>query len=73
MPSEPSSLLNLPPGGRNPCVACGSERVTELTMTVADGSLLSLAACHRCEVRTWKHGETVLELSEVLLRARKQA
>lgn len=41
-------------------------------MTVADGTTLTLVSCHRCEGRTWRDGETVLSLSDVLSRARKQ-
>lgn len=71
--AQPTSLLHLSAHSRTPCTACGSSQVSHLWMTVADGSLLSLASCHRCEGRTWRDGDTALQLSEVLARARKQA
>lgn len=71
--NTPTSLVRRPSHTLTACAHCGSKQVTELSMTVADGSQLNLASCHRCEGRTWKDGQTVLELSEVLVRARKQA
>lgn len=70
---QPTSLLHRQSHPRIPCAICGSTQVSHLSMTVADGSLLSLSSCHRCEGRTWRDGETVLPLSEVLARARKQS
>ncbi len=69
----PSSLVRRPSHTLPACDQCGSRHVTELSMTVADGSLLYLASCHRCEGRTWKDGDAVLTLDEVLARAAKRA
>ncbi len=71
--SDQSSLVSRPSHTLTMCTHCGSNQVTELSMTVADGSLLSLSSCHRCEGRTWREGQTVLALSEVLARAHKRA
>ncbi len=70
--TESRSLVGRPSHTLTICARCGSNRVTELAMTVADGSLLNLASCHRCETRIWKDGALVLSLDEVLGRARKQ-
>ena len=67
------SLVSRPSHTLATCAHCGSNRITELWMTLADGSRVKLASCHLCEVKTWKDGDTVLTLSEVLTRARKQS
>ena len=35
------------------CSSCGSERVTELAMTLTDGTPVRFLSCHRCEERSW--------------------
>ena len=35
------------------CRACGSERVTRISMNLTDGSPVEFTSCHRCEHRTW--------------------
>lgn len=53
------------------CHSCGSGRVTSLSMTLTDGSLVDFASCHQCEGRSWSHGGRQLALASVLDRARK--
>lgn len=66
----PTSLTQ--PGARlMRCPACDSERVTELTMTLTDGSSVDFLSCHRCEHKRWTQGGRALELATVLGKARK--
>lgn len=58
------------------CVSCGSDRVTELSMTLTDGTPVDFISCHRCETKTWRDasGEQATELAvdHVLDKTRKQ-
>ena len=44
------------------CRACGSERVTSISMSLTDGSPVSFTSCHRCEHRTWEDGSAAQRL-----------
>lgn len=62
------------PGARGGacCGACGSDCVTELRMTLTDGTPVSFTSCHRCEHRTWSEiGGDDLPVGKVLRKARK--
>ena len=65
---RPERAGRLAPG----CAACGSERLTEISMTLTDGSRVHFSSCHVCEHRTWRNAqEGALSLDGVLTRARK--
>ena len=68
---QPSSLTK--PGARpdGSCPSCGSGRLTELVMTLTDGTPVTFRSCHNCEHRTWGAEGSTLELSDVLTRATK--
>ncbi len=58
------------------CRACGSVRVTRISLTLTDGSPVQLTSCHRCEYRTWEDsgpGENgaPLPVANILDKARK--
>jgi hypothetical protein len=53
------------------CQACGSTRVTRLTMNLTDGTPVEFTSCHRCEHRTWEHGGDALSVDSVLDRTRR--
>jgi hypothetical protein len=56
------------------CRACGSERVTSISMALTDGSPVEFTSCHRCEHRTWQEQGTsgkVLPVQHVLDKTRK--
>ena len=64
------------PGARSGagCMACGSERVTRIAMSLTDGSPVQFTSCHRCEHRTWEeqgHDGSVLPVAKVLDKTRK--
>jgi hypothetical protein len=53
------------------CAACGSTRVTRLSMNLTDGTPVEFTSCHRCEHRTWEHGGDALSVDSVLDKARR--
>src|SRR6478752_4077202 len=58
------------------CAACESDRVTELAMTLTDGTPVQFVSCRSCEHRSWiaAEGENAgqaLSTAQVLDRARK--
>jgi|APAga8741243762_1050094.scaffolds.fasta_scaffold00002_268 hypothetical protein len=41
------------PVGTAACAACGSDRLTRLRLTLADGTEVTFVSCHACEHRAW--------------------
>jgi hypothetical protein len=78
-PSIPLGSLTQPGHGNlRICAACGSDRVTELSMTLTDGTPVEFVSCHACEHRTWiaapsadQDVPVVLTSDQVLDRTRK--
>jgi hypothetical protein len=76
---EPTPLGSLTqPASRSErrCDACGSDRVTELSMTLTDGTPVLFVSCRACEHRTWNAADgdsivSTLPIAQVLDRARK--
>jgi hypothetical protein len=68
------SLTQLGTGRLPGCRACGSDRVTRLSMRLTDGTPVDFTSCQACEHRTWAAptGE-VLPTADVLERTRKPA
>jgi DNA-directed RNA polymerase subunit M/transcription elongation factor TFIIS len=73
---EPLGSLTQPGArGGAGCEVCGSERVTRISMELADGSPVHFTSCHRCEHRAWtgagdEGDRPVLPVESVLDRAR---
>ena len=65
------SLLTTPASGRATCAACTGTRVTEITMTLTDGSRVDFVSCHACEHRSWTQGGQPLDRPTVLAKAQK--
>jgi hypothetical protein len=59
------------PGGV--CRACGSDRLTRLTMELTDGTAVDFVSCHVCEERVWEHDGHPLDVASVLDRTRRPA
>ena len=55
------------------CSACGSTRITALSMNLTDGTPVDFTSCHVCAHRTWSHGDVELAVTDVLQRTRKVA
>ncbi len=63
------------PGARTgaSCRACGSDRVTRISMNLTDGSPVEFTSCHRCDHRRWTElgSASALPVDRVLDRTRK--
>ncbi len=53
------------------CVRCSGHRVTAITMTLTDGSVVDFASCHSCEHRMWTQSGHALDFDAVLVKAQK--
>ncbi len=65
------SLVTTPARELPSCAACASTRVTAITMTLTDGSVVDFASCHACERKRWSSSGRELDVATVLGRARK--
>jgi hypothetical protein len=65
------SLVTTPASKLGTCATCVSTRITEITMTLTDGSVVDFVSCHACETKTWKQGGKDLDITTVLGKARK--
>jgi hypothetical protein len=65
------SLVTTPVRALAACESCGSTRVTSITMTLTDGSVVDFASCHACERKSWKQEGRTLPISVVLGKAQK--
>lgn len=66
------SLVTTPLRALVPCIACASTRVTSITMTLTDGSIVDFASCHACEHKRWTQEGRELDITTVLGKAHKQ-
>ena len=48
------SLVTTPVRELAVCARCAGPRVTAITMTLTDGSVVDFASCHGCEHKTWR-------------------
>jgi hypothetical protein len=53
------------------CPECGDGRLTELTMTLTDGTDVEFTACQHCETRSWRSAGESMTMAEVLERTRR--
>ncbi|HVA61317.1 MAG TPA: hypothetical protein VNG13_12400 [Mycobacteriales bacterium] len=53
------------------CASCASSRLTELAMTLTDGSPVRFVSCHNCEHRTWSQDGDPMGFDAVLTKTRK--
>ena len=65
------SLVTTPTRQLASCPACTSRRVTAITMTLTDGSIVDFASCHTCEHKTWAQSGRPLDIATVLVKAKK--
>jgi uncharacterized protein with PIN domain len=54
------------------CHSCTSPLLTEISMTMTDGSLVDFVSCHKCETKSWKTAGQELPLDRVLSMAEKR-
>ncbi|MFN2537926.1 MAG: hypothetical protein ABR549_07195 [Mycobacteriales bacterium] len=65
------SLVTTPTHQLTTCAACSGTRVTQISMTLTDGSRVDFASCHTCEHKSWTEAGTGLAVAEVLKKAQK--
>ncbi len=65
------SLVTTPTRQVASCPACTSRRVTDISMTLTDGSIVGFLSCHRCEHKTWTQSGRLLDVATVLVKAKK--
>ena len=65
------SLVTTPTRQLVTCARCSGHRVTHISMTLTDGSIVDFASCHSCEHKTWTEAGTGLDVSDVLRKAKK--
>jgi len=65
------SLVTTPASKLGTCESCASTRITAITMTLTDGSVVDFVSCHACETKSWKQAGTDLDISTVLGKAKK--
>ena len=65
------SLVTTPASKLGSCATCASTRVTQITMTLTDGSIVDFVSCHSCETKTWRQGGADLDITTVLGKATK--
>jgi hypothetical protein len=65
------SLVTTPASKLGRCTTCASSRVTEITMTLTDGSVVDFVSCHSCERKSWTQGGRQLDIDCVLGKAQK--
>ncbi|PPK97804.1 hypothetical protein CLV92_103339 [Kineococcus xinjiangensis] len=53
------------------CGSCGSPRVTQLSMSLADGTPVVFVSCHVCEERSWHGTSGTMSVDSILDRSRK--
>ena len=67
------SLVTTPAAALGRCAACASTRVTEISMTLTDGSPVRFTSCHTCEHKSWQQQSgSNLEFDTVLTKAQKR-
>lgn len=71
-PTTPASLTQPEARSDARCPACGSPRLTQIAMTLTDGSPVDFASCHNCEHKSWLAAGVALPLNTVLAKATKQ-
>ena len=65
------SLVTTPASKLGTCGTCTSTRITEITMTLTDGSVVDFVSCHSCETKSWKQAGVDLDITSVLGKAKK--
>lgn len=65
------SLVTTPASKLGTCSTCASTRITEISMTLTDGSIVDFVSCHACETKSWKQAGDSLDITTVLGKAKK--
>lgn len=75
-PAPPISLTQPNARSGRVCEVCGDERLTEIGMTLTDGTAVHFTSCHRCETKSWRRdadgGLLDLDFETVIGHTRKR-
>ena len=71
IPLQPKSLVTTPRSAMPTCTECRTGHLTQLAMTLTDGTPVTFRSCHRCEHRSWFQGGVELSRDSVLAKTRK--
>lgn len=69
--TTPSSLTQVPRHQLPQCPSCSSTRLTQIGMTLTDGTPVQFTSCHACSHRTWTEDGTALAIDTVLAKAQR--
>jgi hypothetical protein len=56
-PVSPGSLTQRSARTGRTCETCGDPRITEIAMTLTDGTPVAFTSCHHCETKSWRRLE----------------
>ena len=54
------------------CTTCSSHRLTQISMTMTDGSIVDFTSCHNCETKSYRSAGQDVPLDRVLTMAAKR-
>jgi len=54
------------------CQACESKAVTQISITMVDGSVVEFTSCHACEAKNYTSGGEEVPLEKVLALAARR-
>lgn len=54
------------------CSVCSSPRLTQISMTMTDGSIVDFTSCHNCEAKSYRSAGQEVPLDRVLTMAAKR-
>lgn len=68
---EATSLTKISSSSAPTCPNCGGTRLTQIAMTLTDGSPVDFTSCHTCEQKFWLQEGEPLPIDVVLSKAQK--
>jgi hypothetical protein len=69
--TSPSSLTQIPRAALATCPKCTSVRLTQIAMTLTDGTPVSFTSCHSCQYRAWTDNGIALPIDRVLAKTQR--
>ena len=69
--TTPSSLTQIPRAALATCPKCTSVRLTQIGMTLTDGTPVQFTSCHSCQYRAWTDNGTALPIDRVLAKTQR--
>lgn len=70
-PATPTSLTQIPRAAQATCPQCTSTRLTQIAMTLTDGTPVDFTSCHHCQYRAWTDNGVALPIDRVLAKTQR--